>query len=405
MKICMIVNNSISRDPRVKGEALALIKAGHEVTVIGSGHRDLPEEEVWNGIKFKRIFTKDIHRKLSAGLKAIKRLPINKKKFLEFYKQNRIPQIEDIWIAKATEDQYDVYHAHDLDTLNIAYLSSKKNNSKLVYDSHELWIEWQKNKNNAPLYLLEKWEMVENEVAPQVDMLITVSDGIANELKNMYKLETNPLVIYNCAELREHMRLNVLRENYIYSDSNRKIVLYQGGIQSGRGLENFINIAKFCPGLDFVIIGPVTNQNYGDYIKKLAENIPNLFVLQPVPYEELWKITCSADFGYVCTEPICKSYDLGLSNKIFEYMVAGLPIIASSVKGHMELKNKLPDDMNPFYFIDHNEPESSANMLENAAKDSKLIEYKGKNARIVAEQRYNREFEFSKLIEGYKNII
>ena len=55
MKICMIVNNSITSDPRVKGEAKVLHNAGHDVTVMGNLANGFLAEELWEGIRFLRI--------------------------------------------------------------------------------------------------------------------------------------------------------------------------------------------------------------------------------------------------------------------------------------------------------------------------------------------------------------
>jgi glycosyltransferase involved in cell wall biosynthesis len=428
----MFVKNKISSDPRVKGEALALKNAGHQVTVIGLMHNGYAQNEQWNGIRFLRIgYDKGIIGNLKkiykmtfdnnnkgtvSGKKTLNSghtIDVIKKKsrktqifnWLRYYagfflEPFRIRQ----WCDFATNKQYDVYHAHDLNTLEEAWLCARKTGAKLVYDSHELWLEWQQKKCKASKRLLRRWKRTELKACRTADMIITVSDGIARVLSQMYQFHQMPTVLYNCSDIRPMEESNRLRQEFLRTTCDRPIVLYQGGIQPGRGLELYIEIARKVRKADFVIIGPTMEATYQEKLRSKAEDLSNLYFLSPVPYDELWQITFSADIGYVFTEPVCDSYRLGLSNKIFEYMAAGLAILASDIDGHRELVSKIPG-YNPVKLIPHDNSEEAALILARMLEDHQMLDRLKKNSRSLAEKYFNRQIEMKKLIKSYEQLL
>ncbi len=82
---------------------------------------------------------------------------------------------------------------------------------KLVYDSHELWIEWQQNNDKTLSESLWWWQLIETYGTSSSDLAITVSDGIGRKLQRLYKIQ-KPLVIRNCAPLKPIIHSKKLRE-------------------------------------------------------------------------------------------------------------------------------------------------------------------------------------------------
>ena len=84
-------------------------------------------------------------------------------------------------------------------------------------------------------------------------------------------------------------------------------------------------------------------------------------------------------------------------------MVAGLPVFASDIKGHKELKNKLPEEKDPIFLIPHDDPKKAAEIIKMVV-DTADIKQKSLDACYIAENLFNRQLEFRKLIEAYNKL-
>jgi glycosyltransferase involved in cell wall biosynthesis len=141
------------------------------------------------------------------------------------------------------------------------------------------------------------------------------------------------------------------------------------------------------------------------YSKKLAETASdaqhaNVHVLPSVPLEEVWEYTCSADVGVVLTQPICLSYKYSESNKVYEYMVAGLPILASTIPSH----ERLHSETGALVLADSRDPRDIARAACELLADRQRMKDMGRQARHWAEQRYNAATEMEKLVRAYERL-
>src|SRR3989304_9106168 len=121
-KVCMVVGNTFTNDARVTKEAQSLFRAGYDVTVYARGGKGLPARDEIAGIRVKRL---DISEYSPVALK------------------NPLRIISEVFPATLSliKEKADVYHANDLDTLFSCAIAARVNRSKLVYDSHELYLE------------------------------------------------------------------------------------------------------------------------------------------------------------------------------------------------------------------------------------------------------------------------
>ena len=302
------------------------------------------------------------------------------------------------WMPAGLAVGADVYHAHDLDTLAIAAACARLRRAKLVYDSHELWIDWVRDKRHLPDGFVRMWSRNESRLSPRADCVITVSDGIAGELQRLYGIE-RPLVVRNCAELQPAHRSDKLRRS-IGGDSRRTVLLYQGGFMPGRGLAELVAAADAAPEADFVLLGP--DSPYKAQIARGAAKArhANVHMLPYVPLEQLWDVTCSADAGFVLIQPVCRSYELGESNKVYEYMAAGIAIIASDVRGH----RRLGDETGALDLVDPYDPADIARAVNALTAKPDRMRRMGRQGRLWAERRYNAPAEMGKLAEAYARL-
>jgi glycosyltransferase involved in cell wall biosynthesis len=213
--------------------------------------------------------------------------------------------------------------SNDLDTLLANYLVSKISKTELVYDSHELFTEVPEL-INRPL-VKNFWLKIEKYILPKVKRAYTVSDSIALYYKKKYN--SNFKVIRNVPLQIKNSSMG----EFPFNIENKKIILYQGALNKGRGIELIIDTIKFIENAIFVIIG---NGDIEYNLKKKVEylNLQNKvkFIAKITP-TELKKLTPLADLGISSEENLGLNYNYALPNKLFDYIQAQIPVLVSNL--------------------------------------------------------------------------
>ena len=220
-----------------------------------------------------------------------------------------------------------VYHASDLYTLPAAAHASQLLNARLVYDARELypfvastagrpWVSW-------------VWRMVEKRYIRRADVVFTVSNSIAQHLAKAYPIHV-PSVLFNVPERKEvhpSKKLHAL----LGVSPDTKIILHQGNIQKNRGCFVLADAMKLVSDGVLVFLGG------GPLKATLQEYVENTGIehrvrfLPPVNPDELLAHTASAFAGVTLLEDTCLNHRYALPNKLFEYLMAGIPVIASNL--------------------------------------------------------------------------
>lgn len=311
MRIRLIVLNDFTHDARVHKEAQTLAKVGHDVSVIALWRPNLAAQETQSGYHVHRL------RLHSRGRRGGGLTPLIK--YLEFAAQ--------VWRA-AGDTRAEVYQANDANTLPAAWIAARRNRARLVYDAHEL--ETGRNFGSSHLAGIyrQMWAWPERALIRHVDAVMTVSGGIAEELVRLYGVR-RPLVVLNCPEQQALAPSTRLRDE-LGIPSALRIALYQGGIAAGRGLEPFLEAVQQLPDVAAVLLGD------GPLLPAFRERAKSglwqrAFFPGAVPLAELPSYTASADVGMSLIQGVCRSYELALPNKLFEYVQAGIPVVASNL--------------------------------------------------------------------------
>jgi glycosyltransferase involved in cell wall biosynthesis len=307
----MIVLNDFTHDARVHKEARALAKVGHDVTVIALWRADLAAQETQAGYEVRRLrlYSRTWRGRLVAPLV----------KYLEFALQ--------VW-RLAGHERADIYQANDANTLPAAWIAAQRSRACLVYDAHEL--ETGRNFGSSQLagFYRHMWAWPERALIRHADAVMTVSGGIADELVRLYAIH-RPLVVLNCPEQQMPTPSTRLRDE-LGIPSDLRIALYQGGIAAGRGLESFLEAVQQLPDVAAVLLG---NGPLLPAFRARAESgaWQRVYLPGAVPLADLPSYTASADVGISLIQGVCRSYRLALPNKLFEYVQAGIPVVASNL--------------------------------------------------------------------------
>lgn len=200
----------------------------------------------------------------------------------------------------------------------------------LIYDTHEL--ETEQSYKMSCRRKLSKW--MERGLIYKVDMLLVVSESIADWYAQEYKIE-RPTVVLNVPNKKKLNKFNHFRDN-LNIKNDQLILLYQGALFKGRGIDLVIDAFKERKDNKIVLVC----MGYGeleDYIKYNSEKFENIYFFPAVSPDIVLEYTSSADIGISLIQNTSLSYYYCMPNKLFEYAMAGLPVLVSNMKDMSDL--------------------------------------------------------------------
>lgn len=377
MNICMLVLNKFTHDTRVYKEARSLTESGHKVTLWALGDDQLPAEERVDGFEVKRLSP----RSLSLGLRPPGMV------YAEIFSR---------FAYHLCRERADVYHANDANALFPCYLASRMRGAALVYDSHEFWPSAE-GKNRRTRLRLAVWKRIERFASRRADAVITVNSAIAQRLRELYGFD--PVVVMNCQDYTAPVESDILRRELEIPESVR-IAIYAGSWCDGRGLEKLIATAPYMDNIVIVIMG---NDYLNGKLQKLASELgveDRVRFRAAVPMEEVHRYVCSADVGLMPTQAGKESYYLSTENKLFHYIMAGIPTAASD---HPE-KRRIIDTYRVGRVFDETDPKSIAQTLSEILDDEEEYRRLCRNARRAAREELNWAKEERKLLDLYHSL-
>jgi glycosyltransferase involved in cell wall biosynthesis len=228
-----------------------------------------------------------------------------------------------------------VIHAHDLGTLRAAvqladvWLRQTGTKPKVVYDSHELYVE-----QHTRWVWWEKiaWKVHERRWIRHADAVITVSPGIADELQRRYRLPVRPTVVLNSPLGRASRRLGRDVRSDLGLDPAVPLAVYAGAVKPSRGIDDLVRALDRLPDWHLALVGATS-----DDLTALAgdeEGAPSRSRLHTMPAVPYWSLAEYLASGTVGVHPLpdsCLNHRLALPNKLFDYVFAGLPVVVNDL--------------------------------------------------------------------------
>ncbi len=291
-----------------------------------------------------------------------------------------------------------VYQAHDLWALLSAVFAGKLRRRPIVYDAHELASEQGDTSSlyNSFLRLLERC------LIPQSDRLIMPNTSRAQLYKQKYPLKSDPLVVFNCTPRLELAKTSLLRETLRLPSSTR-IVLYHGAFMPGRALEELIRSAHyFEEGTVLVLIGE-QNEYFHQVLQPLwqSENLDdNVFFLPWIPQKELMLYVASSDLGVVIYRNINLNNYLCAPTKLYEYIMAGVPVVASDFPELQHLFTEYPIGL----MFNPDDPQSIAGAINDFFRTESERRVQIEHYLGLARLRFNWELESQKLTSLFQSL-
>ncbi|WP_088323280.1 glycosyltransferase [Polaribacter tangerinus] len=357
-KIIVSVTTDLTTDQRVEKVCNTLYKNGFNVTLVG--------RKLANSSPLKRDYK-------------VKRFQLFFNKTILFFAEYNIRLFFYLMFSKK-----ELLLANDIDTLIPNYLIHKLQRKKLIFDSHELFSEIPELVHRKKVKKF--WLSIENWILPNLKNNYTVSNSIANYYFNKYKVSFTTIANYPQKKKYEKTLVSSLRKD-------EKIIIYQGAVNIGRGLELMIETMSLLNNYRLIIIGE------GDVLKSLKKlvalkNLKNKVVfMNKVSPIELSKITPNAHVGISLEEDLGLSYKYALPNKIFDYIQAKVPILVSDLP---EMR-KIVEEYGVGEILTSREPEILANKIETITTSDYQKKLK------LAKQELVWEVQEKKLVAIFKN--
>ena len=351
-RIVISVTNDLTTDQRVEKTCEALSEIGYDVVLVGRKLKtSLPIQKNYKTVRFRLLFNK--------GFLFYAEFNIRLFIFLLFTKKNLL-------------------FSNDLDTLLPNYLLSLLQQKTLVFDSHELFSEIPELVTKPRIKNF--WLYLEKKLIPKLKNVITVSNSIKNHYLNLYGVSAT--VVRNIPKIQK-----IDPKEFDVNTDEKKIILYQGAVNIGRGIELMIDTMPLLDKYLFIVIGD------GDILKELKEKVKLQNLNNKVKFlgkkspEELKKLTLSASIGMSLEEDLGLNYRYALPNKVFDYLHANIPVIIADLPEMRALIEK--------YSIGEILTERSPEVLAKIIKQMTTKSYKKELA--MAKEKLNWSKEKKKL--------
>jgi glycosyltransferase involved in cell wall biosynthesis len=280
----------------------------------------------------------------------------------------------------------DIIHVHDLDTLYAGAYLAQREGAKLIYDSHELYLEqgWIKEVPDWRAVM----EEIESTCIHKADALISVAPQITQALVEKYGYGGPTLEMYNS--------FSPIID--VPSPIDRPVrFLFTGMFDPERNVSELVSAMEGLRGH-----ATLTLQGFGDLKEGLARQVKALdleevvFFVDPVPPEDIVSSITQYDVGTLIWSPTSENLALSAPNKLFDYMGAGLALVASSDLTFISSVIDTYD--NGFTFV-FDSVESITQAMREICEDPQLIAGK-KGASLTAAKDFSwhtKEQEFVEL--------
>jgi glycosyltransferase involved in cell wall biosynthesis len=282
---------------------------------------------------------------------------------------------------------FDILVSNDLDTLLPNYIVSKIKNVPVVYDSHEYFTGVPEIQSRP--FVKWVWKNIERSIFPHLKYVMTVSNSIANKYESEYGML--PITVRNFSKNAGSI-LPYSREELGINPDDFLLILQGTGINVDRGGEELIEAVAEMDQVSVMVVGS------GDSVHSLKLRVTELMIenrvrfFPKVSWIEMMRFTRTADAGVSLDKNTNLNYSFSLPNKLFDYISAGIPVIASDLPEvkRIVLENEcgiIIPEVSPFEIIRainglKQDISLHSELKKNAVKASKSINWENESVKV-----------------------
>jgi glycosyltransferase involved in cell wall biosynthesis len=377
--VCAAVISDLSTDARVWKEVRSLAAAGRRVKLIGCGYElDATERRSVDGVDVVTV---------PLGSRRGRVSPLG-----------RLETLVRVW-GEVLATRAAVYHSHNVHPGPPSLLAARLRRAALVYDGHELYGETPGHAGPLTRAGARLNRLAEGILVRRAGGVITTNPSRAAELRSRHG-RSDICVLANVPALVEHV--SPTDPGF---PPGRRVLLYQGGIyaESRAFRETLEALAMLDEDVHFAIVGFGREASIA-LIEQWAEELgvrSRVHLLGPRSFDELVDSAAAATVGLVPLKPTTLNQLTGDTNKLHEYLMAGLPVVASDLP---EIRRVLAEgDPAPGELFDPLSPASIADAIRRVIDDTRYP-LRREIARGLALRRHNWEIEERKLLDLYGRL-
>jgi len=364
-KVCILTSVHLPFDTRIfHKQAKSLVTAGYDVTLIAQHDKD----EVVDRIK-------------------IISLPKAKNRFWRMVGTWRVFKL-------AYGQRAEVYHFHDPELLPVGLFLKLLKRGKVIYDVHEdypkeiLTKYWLPSISRKPLSCL--FNFIEKSASCRLDFIIAVTDGLRAEFKKGKR-----------ATVRNYPILEDIQPERRFELQNPSLI-YAGSLTEIRGIGEIVQAMEHVDpskNIKLILCGTFSPESYEQKVRRL-KGFEKVEYVEWVKQEEVWLKLSHATIGIVCFHPTLNHIN-SMPNKLFEYMAAGLPVIASN----FPLWKEIIEGDNCGLTVNPLDPSEIARAIEYLLEHPDEARRMGENGRKAVIEKYNWETESKLLLRVYDDLL
>jgi glycosyltransferase involved in cell wall biosynthesis len=377
----MLLSNPFRPDPRVLKEASSLAAAGFKITVIcwDRNTEYPPQERLASGLEIRRV--QSVPSTYGIG-------------------SRQIGPLYHFWRAAEhilAELKPDLIHCHDFDTLPAGLAWGRKLRVPVIYDAHEYYADLVRPrlKGIAGQILYRMIRFAEKSAARRAQAIITVDKPLADRYRS---LNRRVLVIghYPPRQMAAHPAAV-----FTHPELN---LLYLGRLSRDRGLPAYLEILRLLRNAGIparlILAGVFTPSGEADWFEQESKPLSNwIKVTGWIPYEHVSALLAQADVG-LCLLQSETRYVAALPVKLFEYMAAGLPVLASDFPA----VRQVVEQSDCGALLDPLDAQAAAAALARWQSNAEIPARLGENGRRAVLDRYNWETLAETLADLYRSL-
>jgi glycosyltransferase involved in cell wall biosynthesis len=400
MRVLMLLENRFPPDIRVEGEMAALLGAGHEVHLLC---REDATDEIELPKTLRKLVVHSVTPKSELG-----------------GWRRRVPNLSLLWfhdgrwareirLLNRAVGPFDVLHVHDLPLVRTALRTGQNIGAEVVADLHENYPMalpfYTRGRSLSRLgrFLLDphRWEKYEREAVPRCSAVIAVAEEMGSRLTSLGVRPDRITIVESYVDVERFLSSPAdptLQESF----GDAYVITYVGGLGGSHDLQTAIRampkVVAAVPRALLVIVGD------GKKRASLEDLVTELGIAEHVRFEgwvEFGRVPSYLAASDVCILPLVGGVqtDAGLANKLFQYMLAGKPLVATARAGTA----RIVEETNCGLLTPLGDSDAFADALIQLT-DPEMRSRLGENGKRAVYDKYNWSRSASRLLGVYEDL-